>query len=81
MTEPVIGRSEIQAALREFALLRRRVDQLERRATSHVSLAEISDPDAPTTGSVRLYARDTGGKTELAARFPTGAVQQVAIEP
>lgn len=43
--------------------------------------SEIADPAAPMTNKVFLYARDTGGKTELVARFPTGAIQQVAIEP
>lgn len=43
--------------------------------------SEMSDPSAPAASKVLLYARDTGGKTELVARFPTGAIQQVAIEP
>jgi hypothetical protein len=45
-------------------------------------MTEISDPSAPSANKVRLYCRDNGsGKTQLVARFPTGAVQQVAIEP
>lgn len=44
--------------------------------------AEASaDHTAPTTNQVVIYLRDTGGKTELVARFATGAVQQIAIEP
>lgn len=43
--------------------------------------AETSDPSAPAANSVVLFARDNGGKTELCARFPTGAIQRVAIEP
>lgn len=46
-----------------------------------VVFAERTDPDAPADTKVVLYARDNGGKTELAARFASGAVQQVAIEP
>lgn len=42
---------------------------------------EIADPVAPAANKVRIYFRDTGGKTELVARFPTGAIQQIAIEP
>lgn len=43
---------------------------------------ETSDPTAPATNNVVLYAKDNGaGKTGLYARFPTGAVQQVALEP
>lgn len=42
---------------------------------------EHADFSAPASNKVVLYARDTGGKTELVARFPTGAIQQVAIEP
>ena len=43
---------------------------------------ERSDPSAPSTNNVRLYAKDNGaGKTQLVARFPTGAVQVLATEP
>lgn len=38
------------------------------------------EPDAPAEG-VRLYTVLDGGKTELRARFPTGASQTVATEP
>ena len=41
-----------------------------------------NDPAAPATGFVRIYARDNGaGKTQVMARFATGAVQQMAIQP
>lgn len=48
-----------------------------------LELEELStDPDAPTAGRVALYAKDNGsGKTGLYARFNTGAVQQIAVEP
>lgn len=39
------------------------------------------DPDAPGANRCRLFVRDNGGKSELCARFPSGAIQQVAIEP
>lgn len=39
------------------------------------------DPAAPGANRVRVYLRDTGGKGELCARFPTGAIQVVAAEP
>jgi len=43
---------------------------------------EISDPAAPATNFGRLYFKDNGaGKTQLVARFPTGAVQVIATEP
>jgi hypothetical protein len=47
----------------------------------HISMDEISDPSAPAANTCILYTRDTGGKTELVARFNTGAIQRVAIEP
>lgn len=44
--------------------------------------SEIADPPAPATNNGILYFRDNGaGKTELAVRFPTGAVQVIATEP
>lgn len=51
--------------------------------TSFLRLAEQStDPDVPAVGEVFVYAKDNGaGKTALYARFNTGAVQQVAIQP
>ena len=49
----------------------------------YVEFVETStgDPTAPAGNRVRVYARDTGGKTELVARFNTGAIQRLAIEP
>lgn len=47
-----------------------------------VQLVEGNDPNAPAANQCVLYARDNGaGKTQLMARFNTGAIQQVAIEP
>lgn len=41
-----------------------------------------SDFAAPAASRVRIFARDNGaGKTQLVARFPTGAVQVLATEP
>lgn len=42
---------------------------------------ERTDVTAPSADNCVLYARDNGGKTELVARFATGAIQRVAIEP
>jgi hypothetical protein len=47
----------------------------------YIEGSEISDPAAPAADKGRLYFKDVGGKTALMARFPTGAVQQIAIEP
>lgn len=49
--------------------------------TGYVEQPEISDPSAPSANKARIYVRDNGGKTELVALFPTGAVQRLAIEP
>ncbi len=50
--------------------------------TSHVTFTEESAPAAPAANKVVLYAVDNGaGKTQLMARFATGAVQQIAIQP
>ena len=41
----------------------------------------ISDPAAPSTGWL-LYCKDAGaGKAAMMVRFPTGVVQQLAVEP
>lgn len=43
---------------------------------------EISDPAAPATNQVRVYAKDSGAsKTQFAQRFATGAVQVATTEP
>jgi hypothetical protein len=43
---------------------------------------EIADPAAPAANNAVLYAKDNGaGKTQLAVRFNTGAVQILATEP
>lgn len=46
-----------------------------------MELVEQPLPAAPSANRAKIYARDTGGKTELVVRFPTGAVQVLAIEP
>lgn len=47
-----------------------------------IYLAETTTPAAPIDTCVVIYAADAGGgKTKLMARFPTGAAQQIAIEP
>lgn len=47
-----------------------------------LNFLEQTAPAAPSANQVVLYAEDNGsGKTRLMARFPTGAAQQVAIEP
>lgn len=50
--------------------------------TGYHQLDEMSAPAAPAANKVRIYAEDNGsGKTRLMAIFPSGAAQQVAIEP
>lgn len=40
------------------------------------------NPAAPSANRARIYTADDGsGKTRLLVRFPTGAVQQIAVEP
>ena len=47
-----------------------------------MEFTEMTAPSAGATNNVRIYAEDNGGgKTQLVVRFPTGAVQQIAIEP
>jgi hypothetical protein len=49
---------------------------------NYTDIAEMTAPAAPPANTARLYADDNGaGKTRLMVRFPTGAVQQLAIEP
>ncbi|MET8370500.1 glycosyl hydrolase family 28-related protein [Micromonospora sp. DT68] len=38
-------------------------------------------PDRPSGGSVRVFAREVNGRTQLCAIFPSGAVQVMATEP
>lgn len=41
-----------------------------------------SDPTAPSINNVKVFTRDNGaGKTQLCARFNTGAVQVIATQP
>lgn len=48
----------------------------------HELTEQASDPAAPGANAVRFFARDNGsGKTQICARFPTGAVQVIATEP
>ena len=47
-----------------------------------MELTEMTAPSAPAANKVRIYSEDNGsGKTRLMALFPSGAAQQIAIEP
>jgi hypothetical protein len=37
-------------------------------------------PEAPADGSVRVFARQAGGRTQLCVRFPNGEVQVLAAD-
>lgn len=55
---------------------------LELNRDGFIRLQEIADPAAPVTNRAVLYIKDNGaGKTQLAVRFATGAVQILATEP
>lgn len=46
------------------------------------TLEATGDMPAPSSNGCRLYTKDSGGgKTQLIARFATGAVQVIATEP
>ena len=48
----------------------------------HIEVLTVpSLPSAPASGAMRLYSDESGGKQRLMVRFPSGAVQQIAIEP
>lgn len=50
--------------------------------TQYLDVVEMTAPAAPAANTCRIYVEDTGtGKTRLMALFPTGAAQQIAIEP
>lgn len=48
----------------------------------HFEFGEVIEPNAPAADTVRLYLKDNGaGKSQLCARFATGAVQVLATQP
>ena len=50
--------------------------------TEYIDMEEMTAPAAPAANTARLYVEDNGsGKTRLMVLFPSGAAQQVAIEP
>jgi hypothetical protein len=47
-----------------------------------ILMSERADPAAPSADDVRMYTRDNGaGKTQIVARFNTGAIQVIATQP
>jgi len=47
-----------------------------------LEMHEMTAPAAPSSNRARIYAEDNGaGKTRLMVCFPSGAAQQIAIEP
>jgi hypothetical protein len=74
----------------DIKLLRNWCDQLyqwiiypDKLEVQFIELKEMSsDPSAPGTNRVRVYAKETlAGKTRLHARFNTGAIQTILTEP
>ena len=51
------------------------------KLSSYIDLEEMAVPNAGDTNHARIFAQDSGGKTQLACRFPTGAVQPIVTEP
>jgi len=47
---------------------------------SQFDLREQATPAAPFADSVRVFARDSGGKTQLCALFPNGTLKVLAAE-
>lgn len=47
----------------------------------YLGMTEISDPGVSAAGTCWLFTYDDGGKTTLAARFPSGGVIDIAAEP
>jgi len=48
---------------------------------SGLDIPSIAAPGAPASSTARVYVDTSGGKVRLMVRFPTGAAQQIAIEP
>lgn len=54
------------------------------RASIHAGFFELlqgSKPPQPSTDRVRIYARDSGGKTQLVAQFDDDSLAEIAIQP
>jgi hypothetical protein len=68
---------------RTFSELWKTLEEMRAQAAlTYSDMGEITAPAAPSANTVRIYAEDNGaGKTRLMALFPTGAAQQLAIEP
>ena len=49
--------------------------------TEYTDISSMTPPAAPAAGTARFYADTSGGKVRLMVIFPTGAAQQIAIEP
>jgi len=60
---------------------RRRKENVYLSSNRYIEIGEMTAPDAPSSNRARLFCRDNGGKTELCARFATGAIQVIATEP
>jgi hypothetical protein len=51
-------------------------------ALTYTDMGEMTAPAAPAANTARIFVQDNGaGKTQLMVIFPTGAAQQIAIEP
>lgn len=76
---PATGKPELDQWLTELVSRLRHMRPIE---GDYIELPEITAPGAPGSNRVRIYAVDNGSaKTQLMAIFPTGAAQELEIEP
>lgn len=55
--------------------------RIRQPVTTYLDISEMAEPAAPSANTARLFVKDTGGKTQLLVRFPSGTSQVIATEP
>jgi hypothetical protein len=49
--------------------------------TKHLQMLEISEPATPVANSAKIFLRDSGGKTQVVAKFSDGSIVVMAAQP
>ena len=51
------------------------------RVSQYLDIAEMAEPATPSANTARLFVRDSGGKTQVCAKFSDGSIVVIAAQP
>jgi hypothetical protein len=76
-----LGAVDVRLGRTAAGLLGFNLGRFDTLPANRMLITETIAPAAPAADHAVIFARDSGGKTQLCVRFPTGAIQVLSTEP